>query len=301
VGILRRVGSLFNALTGRLRNPERDLLLLGGGLALDARRRRTIDSFAEVEFAVFSQWGDDGVIQWLVGNLGFESKTFVEFGVQDYREATTRFLLMHDYWSGLVIDGSPKAIKRIRNAEYFWRHDLVAVSAFIDRDNINGLIAEAGFGGSLGILHIDIDGNDYWIWDAITSVKPEVVIVEYNAVFGKDRAITIPYDPTFHRTRAHSSNLYQGASLAALAHLADTKGYSLIGCTSAGNNAYFVRRDRLNDVVVERSVEQAYVASTSRESRDSKGNLTYIRGAARLDVIRGMPVVDVISGEAVTI
>jgi hypothetical protein len=301
VGILRRVGSLFNALAGRLRNPERDLLLLGGGLALDARRRRTIDSFAEVEFAVFSQWGDDGVIQWLVGNLGFESKTFVEFGVQDYREATTRFLLMHDYWSGLVIDGSPKAIKRVRNAEYFWRHDLVAVSAFIDRDNINSLIAEAGFGGSLGILHIDIDGNDYWIWDAITSVKPEVVIVEYNAVFGKDRAITIPYDPTFNRTRAHSSNLYQGASLSALAHLADTKGYALIGCTSAGNNAYFVQRDRLNDVVVERSVEQAYVTSTSRESRDSKGNLTYIRGAGRLDVIRGMPVVDVISGEAVTI
>jgi len=90
-----------------------------------------------------------------------------------------------------------------------------------------------------------VDGNDYWIWDAVRAVCPVVVIVEYNSVFGSEHAITIPYDPTFQRTKGHFSNLYWVASLKALALLARQKGYTCVGCNSNGNNAYFVRDDRL--------------------------------------------------------
>jgi hypothetical protein len=112
-------------------------------------------------------------------------------------------------------------------------------------------------------------------------------------VMGIGQAITVPYEKTFQRTKAHFSNLYFGVSLGALQHLAKQKGYAFVGCTSAGNNAYFVRRDKLNANIKELSLKQGYVLSRFRESRDKNGNLNYITGEDRLKTIRGMPVFNV--------
>lgn len=124
-------------------------------------------------------------------------------------------------------------------------------------------------------------------------ISPIVVILEYNSVFGIDRAITIPYNKNFVRTSAHYSNLYWGASLRALHQLSKQKGYSFIGCNSAGNNAYFVRKDKLNDIVRETSIEQGYVVSKYRESKDRNGRLTYVAGNERIGLINGMPVFNI--------
>jgi hypothetical protein len=275
---------------------EQQLLALGRLLSENTKSKNSIESLEEVEFKVFSQWGDDGIIQWLVHHLNFPSKTFIEFGVSNYRESNTRFLMINNNWSGFVMDGSQANVKQIINAEYFWRHDLVAKSAFIDAENINGLLQSSGMPKEIGILHIDLDGNDYWIWKEITAVKPVLAILEYNAVFGVDRPITVPYDKVFQRTRAHKSNLYFGASLRALCELSSEKGYAFIGCNSAGNNAYFVRRDALNDIVREVPIEQGFVASKFRESKDPNGNFTYLSGDARIKAIEGMPVYNTRTG-----
>ena len=272
---------------------EHQLLLLGRLLSETIKSKGNIVSLSEVEFKVFSQWGDDGIIQWLVNNLEFPNKTFVEFGVENYRESTTRFLMMNNNWSGLVMDGSEGNVSQIVNSEYFWKYELSAKYVFIDKNNINSLISSSGLDKEVGILHIDLDGNDYWIWNEIDTISPIVVILEYNSVFGIDRAITIPYDKTFFRTKAHYSNLYFGASLRALHQLSAAKGYSFIGCTSAGNNAYFVRNDKLNNNIRETTLECGYVLSNSRESRDPDGALTYLSGRNRIDAIRGMPVYNV--------
>jgi hypothetical protein len=145
------------------------------------------------------------------------------------------------------------------------------------------------------ILHIDIDGNDYWIWEAIETT-PAVVIMEYNSNFGIDRAITIPYDPEFNRTRAHSSNLYWGSSLKALYLLASDKGYKFIGCNSAGNNAYFVRNDKLNHSVHSVSLREGYVKSKYRESRDSSGKLNFASSEERTSILKDLPVFDIEAG-----
>jgi hypothetical protein len=293
---LRRIKSL--TFSDRLQPlHEAQMLLLGKMAAAEVKARDSVRSLCEVEFKVFSQWGDDGIIQWLVHHLDLRSRTFVEFGVENYREANTRFLLMNDNWAGLVIDGSQTHIDNIRKAPYFWQYDLQALCAFIDRDNINDLIASAGFRGEIGILHIDLDGNDYWIWQAIKVVEPEVLILEYNAVFGADRAITTPYDAGFLRTVAHHSNLYFGASLRALHRLSTERGYAFIGCNSAGNNAYFVRRDRLNKIVREVSFEAGFIPSKFREGRDAQGQLTLLGGDERMKQIRGMPVFNVLTQE----
>ncbi len=259
--------------------------------------KRDIRSLEEVEFQVFSQWGDDGIIQWLIRNIDFPHRTFIEFGVEDYNESNTRFLLMNDNWSGLIMDGSEKQIGRIQKEQYYWRHELTAKAVFIDRDNIDGLIASSGFEREVGILSVDIDGNDYWVLKAIKSIDPVVLILEYNSVFGPDRAISVPYNPSFQRTQAHFSNLYFGASLKAFHHLATQRGYAFIGCTGAGNNAYFVKRDRLNDQVKEVSLEAGFRESKFRESRDQSGNTTNLTGPARLEAIRGLPVVNVETGQ----
>ncbi len=273
--------------------PERQLLTLGRLLSEIVKSKKSIVSLSEVEFKVFSQWGDDGIIQWLVHNLDIPNKTFVEFGVENYREANTRFLMMNDNWSGLVMDGSKLNVAQIINSEYFWQYDLAANAVFITAENINDLLSSSSLEKEVGILHVDLDGNDYWIWKEINVISPIIVILEYNSLFGIDRAITVPYDRNFNRTNAHYSNLYFGASLLALHQLSVNKGYSFIGCNSAGNNAYFVRKDKLNDSVREASLGNGFVVSKFRDSRNSRGRLSYLNGTARIEAIKGMPVYNI--------
>ncbi|MDX2416356.1 MAG: hypothetical protein QNK19_02730 [Xanthomonadales bacterium] len=272
---------------------EQQMLSIGALLAENVKSRKQLTNLSEVEFKVFSQWGDDGIIQWLVNNLVFPNKTFIEFGVENYRESNTRFLMMNDNWSGLVIDASKSNVEQIINSEYFWRFDLSAKAEFIDCDNINQLLLQSAYDKEVGILSIDLDGNDYWIWKEINAISPVVTVLEYNSVFGIDKAITVPYDKNFDRRTAHFSNLYYGASLRALFQLSENKGYSFVGCNSAGNNAYFVRKDKMMDILPEKSLESGYVVSKFRESRDTEGRLTYLSGLDRMEAIRGMLVYNI--------
>lgn len=253
-----------------------------------------LERIADAEFKVFSQFGDDGIIQYLVHQIGMSAdlQTFIEFGVQDYQESNTRFLLMNDNWRGLILDGSKSNMDKVMQGSDYWRYDLTAVTAFIDRDNINDLFIRHGFTGEIGFLSIDIDGNDYWVWERIEAVNPMIVVAEYNSTFGAQYAVTIPYDATFQRSRAHYSNLYWGASLKAFCLLAERKGYAFVGSNSAGNNAYFVRLDKLANIKP-LDIEQGYVAARFRESRNAEGDLTYLGSAARLQEISDMEVFDI--------
>lgn len=119
---------------------QKDLFINARVLA-NAVRDKKWYSLEEVEFQVYSQFGEDGILQWLIHNIDIESKTFIEFGVEDYSETNTRFLLLNDNWSGLVMDGSEENIKQLNSWEDLWRYDLKTVAPFITRDNINQLIA----------------------------------------------------------------------------------------------------------------------------------------------------------------
>lgn len=253
-----------------------------------------VSSFADVEFKVFSQFGDDGIIQYLIHRVGIPPslRTFVEFGVEDYSESNTRFLLMNDNWRGLIMDGSGSHMRRVRHTRYYWKHDLRAVAAFVTRDNIDELIGGNGFHGEIGLLSIDIDGNDFWVWQRLSVVRPWIVVAEYNSVFGAEHAVSIPYDPKFTRARAHYSNVYWGCSLRALDLIARQKGYVFVGCNSAGNNAYFVLKEHLGELMGVQP-EQGYVAARFRESRDRAGNLTFASPADALRAIADMKICDV--------
>src|SRR5205085_9698285 len=168
-------------------------------LVQSVRANKLASSLHEAEFKVFSQFGDDGIIQYLIHRLAPLPDSFVEFGVENYRESNTRFLLLNNNWRGLVMESDAASIDHIQHDEIYWRHTLTARRAFVTRDNIYDLLKEAGFLGEVGLLSIDIDGNDYWVWEKLTAINPVIVIVEYNSIFGSDLAVTIPYHPNFAR------------------------------------------------------------------------------------------------------
>lgn len=245
-----------------------------------------IKSLADVEFQVFSQFGDDGIIQYLISKLDIPNKTFVEFGVENYTEANTRFLLVNNNWKGLVIDGSQKNIDFIKKDGLSTLFQLYSTCSFITKDNINQLIAEMNFESDLGLLSVDIDGNDYWVWKAIEVVKPIIVVSEYNADFGVDNPWTIPYQADFVMGVKHPRN-YWGSSLLSLCDLAEEKGYSFVGCNSQGNNAYFIRNDKLGGFK-KLSCSEGYSTAKFFMCKDDSGKrLDFQR---RYEGIKGLPV-----------
>ena len=275
-------------------NQRFDELKFNQGIVLSClNEKKCTKNIQNYEFRIFSQWGEDGIIQYLIKSIEIKNKTFIEFGVEDFFESNCRFLLMKDNWKGFVIDGSKSNIQRLKKSYFYWKYQLDSVDKFITKENITEILEISNFEEDLGILSIDLDGNDYFILEAINNFKPRILICEYNSVFGATRKITIPYQSDFYRNNAHFSNLYWGASLPALTHLANKKGYSLVGVNTAGNNAFYVRNDVLNDNVEVLSVESAFSPSKYRESRDEYGNLTYLKSDKRLDVIKGLPVFEI--------
>lgn len=281
-------------LLGRLGELEKIDRLLEAIGRIEARQLETSPDgrLRRQEFTVYSQNGEDGILQYLLRTLAIPSHTFVEFGVGNYRQANTRFLAINDHWSGLVMDSDADNVRQIHADPIFWQINVRAVHAFVTRENINDLLRANGFAGEIGLLSIDIDGNDYWVFEAVTEVSPAVVVIEYNSRFGPNRAVSIPYDPAFDRWRAHPSGLYSGASLRAICNLARRRGYAFVGCNSFGVNAFFVRSDLLNDRVTTLSVEDGYVAGQFREARDAHGRLAYMDSAEEQKILAKMPLVE---------
>jgi hypothetical protein len=277
---------------------ERSLLLQGRALALASKNLKNIQNLGDVEFRVFSQWGEDGIIEWLLQHVVVPNHRFIEFGVENFAEANCRFLLQNRNWRGLVFDGSQANMSALRSERLFWMHDLTAQAAFVSAENINALIEKCGFGGPLGVLSIDIDGNDYWVWKAIECVNPAIIICEYNPILGDLEPIVVPYRPDFQRFKAHHSGLYFGASITALQRLAEQKGYDFVGTNSNGINAFFVRKD-LSGAVVSLLSEIKAFPSRHRDSRDAKGELSFVSGAERSALIAETRVLNVETGKTV--
>lgn len=251
-------------------------------------------SFNDFEIKVFSQFGEDGLLNHIVDTLQLPESlhSFIEFGVEDYSESNTRFLMEYRNWRGLVMDGSSENIAKIDSHYKWWKYDLCSKHAFITKDNINQLIENAGLSGEIGLLSIDIDGNDYWVWQAIDIVKPAIVVVEYNSHFGKEIAVTIPYSKDFVRKNSNKPVSYFGASLCALEKLGKSKGLVLIGSNLAGNNAFFVD-SKYEDMFQSVSATDCWVQSRYREVKNKDGKLEVLSSDRFWEQLHGFELVDV--------
>ena len=274
-------------------NKQQNELKILTGLSLLARENYS-KNINDHELKIFSQFGEDGIIDFLVKKINLKNKNFIEFGVEDYEESNTKFLLEGKYWNGLVFDSSQTFINSIKKKDYYWRNNLTAIHAFITAENIDNLIKKNFPHNEVGLMSIDIDGNDYWVWQAIKTCKPSIVIIEYNARFGFKKSVSVPYKKDFNRISEHYSSIYFGASLAALFKLGQEKGYSLVGTNLNGNNSFFVRNDLIKENDIKTFLpEECFHINSFNELRDKKGNILDRNKLKENAILEKLPLVEI--------
>ncbi len=205
-------------------------------------------------YSCYSQHDEDGIIQEIIRRTEGGPKTFVEFGAGDGMENNT-LLLLKQGWSGLWIDAGAENAFSIRNRfeGSIQSGTLTFLEKMITRENINELIGSR-YQGEIGFLSVDVDGNDYYIWESISVISPRIVAIEYNAKFPPPIKWSITYDPE----HVWDGSDYMGASLAAIADLGCRKNYQLVGCNINGTNAFFVRKDLVKGRFIESADPATY-------------------------------------------
>ncbi len=201
--------------------------------------RYGFQSLSAAELRAFSQNGEDGVLAEIFSKIGTTNQFFVEFGVQDGLECNTRLLMEVLGWSGVYfepnIDSFSRLSERLQN-----RDDVLTLREFVTPDNVNALFAQAAVPAEFDLLSIDIDGQDYWVWDALEGFRPRVVVIEYNAALPVEPSVVEKKGAVQDRS---TSFQFMGASLGAMLDLGRRKGYKLVHAELAGVNLFFVRDD----------------------------------------------------------
>lgn len=232
------------------------------------------NNFYSHEYSIYSQHGEDGVIAYIFSIIKCPNKTFLEIGAGG-KTSNTECLLSLFGWKGAIIDGSKEELKTTTDRllkQGINTENIQSILSWITKDNVNKLISNKLDFKDIDMLSIDIDGNDFWVWKSITSIKPRLVVIEYNASLGKDQSMVMKYNESHNKNDHHPFGWYHGASLASLIKLGRIKGYSLVYCESSGVNAFFVRNDLLNNKIKEMPIELAYNADKSRNEKMSQEN-----------------------------
>lgn len=185
-------------------------------------RGEILSDLIPFEKRFYSQNGEDGIIEAILARVGTTNRYFVEFGVEDGKVCNTR-RLREKGWSGLQMDPLDPPGPGVERE-------------FVTAENIESLFKKYGVPREFDLLSIDVDGNDYWVWRAISGRRARVVVIEYNATVPPGESRVIAYDPRFR----WDGTDYFGAGLSALAKLGRSKGYTLVACNSNGVNAFFV-------------------------------------------------------------
>ena len=263
---------------------EKTLINKGKILSLKHSRFKKIKDISDVEFRVFSQWGEDGIIDWIVNQIPNISKNFIEIGTEDYKEANTRFLLMNKNWDGILIEGNKNDVEKIKKDRIYWKHNIKVINKFVNLSNIDITISNLKLKKEVGLISLDIDGIDYWILKKLKKIKPIIFICEFNPIFGKKKLLTVPYKKSFNRNKEHYSNLYFGASISAIKNLLE-KDYLFIGSNSAGNNGFFINKKYQN--LFKNKIKNFKIFDSKfKENRDKKNKLTFLDKKEGLKIIK---------------
>ncbi|MEQ9266223.1 MAG: hypothetical protein RLN81_13425 [Balneolaceae bacterium] len=237
------------------------------------------------EYQIYSQNGEDGLLLYIFSEIGTTNRKAIEFGIGDGKQCNLANLIINFGWQTLMIDGNANGVSKAK--KYYKDHPncsdskVIILNEFITKENINALFTNNGFNGEIDLLSIDIDGNDYWIWQAIHSVNPRVVVIEYNASLGIDKSVSVEYDKSFYRYDKHKSGWYHGASLVALQKLGLEKGYNLIGCDSNGVNAFFIRNDIQLNKLTSVSPQEVYYTEKKRSQTHTQKE--------QFDIVKHLP------------
>ena len=266
-------------------------------ILLISKKYNHINRLEESECKVFSQNGEDGILDYIIYKLEIKRPTFIEIGVGSYIEANTRFIYDRFAPKGIIIDAEKNLRNKVFSNVNSWKGDLRVVEQKISTENINNIISE-NCDFNIDIFSLDIDSVDYWIIDKLDSNLCKIFVAEYNSVFGGTLEVTVPNLDNFDRKTYHYSHLCYGMSLKALINLMAKKNFYFIGTNSVKNNAFFVSKDYPKEEYFKNlEIENLtyYTDSNIRESRNTKGDLNYLSGKKKIKEIQDCEVIDVSS------
>ena len=173
---------------------SRKIISIGHSHLLNFRQKySSISSLSEVDYKIFSQNGEDGIIDYLLHSLNVKSPKFVEIGVGDYSEANTRFLFETTNCNGLLIDCNENLEKNIKKNIVYWKNDLKVLQNFVNSENILNILKENNFDKDLDVFSLDIDGIDYWVLKSMPESFSKIAIFEYNSNFGHEIEMSPKY------------------------------------------------------------------------------------------------------------
>ena len=239
--IRRRIGT-----RGRLTRIERNLHALIRSQFVDQTTLPVPRRILAQRFRVSSQNEEDGLTLALINLAGTTNRRFLDLGA-GANGGNTGFMAETCGWTGLMADGRAKCAVQL--AARFARQGVDAKQVWLTRDNVNQVVRDHRLDGEIDLLSLDLDGNDYWVWRALDACSPRIVILTFNAAFGAERAVTVPYDPAFDRAaNAKVAQWFYGASLAAFEQLGREKSYRLVMVEPKGVHAYLVRNDVAPDI-----------------------------------------------------
>ena len=263
-------------------------------ISQNKNRYEEIRDLTETEVKIFSQNGEDGIIDYLVNKLKLNTKNFVEIGVGNYRESNTRFLYNKYHPKGLIIDYIDDMEKKVKPFVNLWKGDLRIYNKQINSENILDILNNS-CDYEIDIFSIDIDSIDYWIIEKLNRNISKIFVAEYNPVFGSKLEVTVPNISGFERNKYHYSYLCYGMSLKALINLMDKKGYYFIGTNLQKINAFFISKEFKKEEFfknIEIKSLDNYTDSNIRDSRDRNNNLSYLSGDKKFKEIEECEVIN---------
>lgn len=285
-------------------DPQRLLI----GQAATANRRgqpRHYRNLFDAEIQVFSQWGEDGILDFLCDELGIAKPRILELGCGNLLESNSRFLLESRCASAVVVDAREDLIGTVTDLPLAWRTTIIPVQSWITPESVVGLQAMAHDQlGGVDVISLAIDGNDFWVASALDWTSVRLVVVEYNPILGPWQPVAIPRDDDFNRGHAHYSGLYFGASLGAWIHFFTAQGLSIVGTNRAGNNAFFVRVAERDRISVDDFGAEAMAVAVDwrvREARGLGGALALRGWADYASELASLPLVNTATGETTTL
>ena len=276
---------------------SREIKFLLGQSAIIASRGNSA-SFQDLwdsEVKIYSQFGEDGIIDYICEDLGLSKPSILEIGAGNFGECNSRWLVESRNSGAYLVDSRGDLPAGIRQSQLLWKSHLFFEQSWVTPENVQALFDRATNAmDRVDIFSLDLDGNDYWILKELNLKSTKVVIVEYNPLFGHNLGVSIPRDDTFVRSEGHHSWLYYGASLIAFIDLLETKGFSFIGTNRVGNNAFFVSRGISDSLhLLARNDLSKYTDWPIRDSRSAKGELNYLSGNHRVEEMQEMPLVQI--------
>lgn len=224
---------------------------------------RPFDSVRDSGFRCYSQFEEDGILLYILAGIGMGSRRVVEIGCGSGGENMSTNLILNHGFEGYLFDGSAAEIKAARKFYQSKRDCFLTqphlIEAWITRENVNETLRLAGAEEEVDVFSLDVDGNDWHVWNAIEVISPRLCVFETHNIVPGDLALTIPYEPYFDYTaQPEHQRDFRSVSLAAMVKLSREKGYRLIGAHRYGFNAFFLRNDIAADLFPEVTIDQVH-------------------------------------------